>query len=312
MSMSKNQEYECPSCGKIHEVKIYDSINVTVDPSLKKIVTFNTFNLLKCKQCNQEYPINVDFIYHDMEKQFLIYLKVNNENIPALDIGQFSSYRLRIVEDRNELIEKVLIFDDQMSDLDIELIKFVNFNLMAKFNMNEKIFYNGLRKKLLRENQYIFYQLGEEQSREHIVGMNSFPKEFISKYSNPKYAPNGEWLAINSEFVLELLEVSGAVKKLETTSVHILDLYKGYIKEKWKIDKDIDFETYKEFRDENNELYAVRFPESYKDVGYDESIESMDELFDKIFENINNAQLKIKVVSKDEWFILKNENITRT
>lgn len=72
MTMLTVREIECPECHLKQEVEIWESVNVSLDPNLKRKLFEGHINFLKCQKCAHEFPIDVPLLYHDMEKQFLV------------------------------------------------------------------------------------------------------------------------------------------------------------------------------------------------------------------------------------------------
>ena len=72
MSKQSQHEIECPECGKAQIVSVWDSVNVTLDPSLRDRLFKGEINQFKCDDCDFMSFINMDFLYHDMERKFAV------------------------------------------------------------------------------------------------------------------------------------------------------------------------------------------------------------------------------------------------
>ena len=82
MSSISIKSLKCPNCNKEFEFGTYDSINVTLNPDLKKDVLNGNIFKCRCPNCNEEGPLIYPFLYHDMEKHFMIHLaNYNDDNI---------------------------------------------------------------------------------------------------------------------------------------------------------------------------------------------------------------------------------------
>lgn len=121
MSSSIKEKIICPQCNTSQDAQIYSSINVTVNPSLKEIFLNKKINWVKCVECGMEIFIPVEFVYHDMDKQFLVIFKHSNSNsthtekkfseyAEQLKIAEYMSYPI-IVTDPNELMISVMYCD---------------------------------------------------------------------------------------------------------------------------------------------------------------------------------------------------------
>ncbi len=72
--MSKMIPYElqCPHCGNKQKTMVWDSLNVTLDPSLKKKLYAAEINLLECTKCRNKTFINAPLLYHDMTQKYCV------------------------------------------------------------------------------------------------------------------------------------------------------------------------------------------------------------------------------------------------
>ena len=57
----------CPKCHSNFEKEVWQSINVTIDPNLKKELRDYKFFLYTCPKCGFEFVSYYNFLYHDME-----------------------------------------------------------------------------------------------------------------------------------------------------------------------------------------------------------------------------------------------------
>jgi len=72
MSMQIQFPMDCPKCGKRQEIPIWKSINSSSDPELKQALFQGQINQFRCFKCGYEGHIDIDFIYHDMKRKFLV------------------------------------------------------------------------------------------------------------------------------------------------------------------------------------------------------------------------------------------------
>jgi len=135
MSIRKSGKITCPKCSCKYEVNIWDSVNVSVDKGAKEdILSQKLFNHC-CPECGEVTHLLCDCLYHDKDKQLLIYLLPNYdekneilmENLKELTnnfTSEFSdNYTLRAVKTSNELREKIKIFDGGLEDTIVEMCK---------------------------------------------------------------------------------------------------------------------------------------------------------------------------------------------
>jgi len=120
----------CPHCDSSQDFKIYDSINVTLNPDFKEKLLNGELTTFKCENCGYSVETAYLLLYHDMDKKLMIYLDPNSElceeqleESSMLPSMLDPSYQFRIVTTRNELVEKILIFEYNLDDLPLELLK---------------------------------------------------------------------------------------------------------------------------------------------------------------------------------------------
>lgn len=137
MSKVHTIKLECKSCSHEMDFTVWDSVNVSLDPDMKeKVLNGEIFNI-KCPNCGKSHFIDYPTLYHDMDKQCMIYYLRDNESIKQiynlyLDRNKNNSFfntlkhtTIRIVTSPLELEEKILIFDNNLDDRLIELSKLI-------------------------------------------------------------------------------------------------------------------------------------------------------------------------------------------
>lgn len=134
--MARMEQVVCPKCGKMHEMEVFEVVNVAMQPELKEAVLDRSIFGFECPECKtiSEYVYNV--WYHDPEKKMMIFLAGSSDEDeaeraiiriiensrtqnPFADMG----YTLRIVRNPQQLREKILIADFNRDDRVIEVCK---------------------------------------------------------------------------------------------------------------------------------------------------------------------------------------------
>lgn len=72
MSRKEKTNLICEKCGKEFFAERYDSINVTLDPELRKKFLSNELYLFKCPHCGNVHYKPYPVLYHDMEHKFMV------------------------------------------------------------------------------------------------------------------------------------------------------------------------------------------------------------------------------------------------
>jgi hypothetical protein len=122
VSTSSVQSIACPACGKQQSVTFWTSIDTVQDPKLKEILLEGKLNRKVCSGCLTEFIIETNLLYHDSKQKLMIWLSQSDEppETPAEE-----DYTLRTVKWRNQLYEKIHIFDDGLDDRLVEIVKAV-------------------------------------------------------------------------------------------------------------------------------------------------------------------------------------------
>ena len=76
MSMPRGMKITCPDCQKEGNFTIWHSINVDVDPETREKVKSGELFEYTCKNCGKKNLVEYRFLYHDMEKKFLIFFAI--------------------------------------------------------------------------------------------------------------------------------------------------------------------------------------------------------------------------------------------
>ncbi len=126
MTEYRMEELACPKCGHKHTLRKYARINVTEKHHLKEDILKNRLFAFACESCQFSAPLTYESLYLDSKKKLAIYLAPamlpeTEEELKRLN--QEIEGTKRLVDNINDLKEKILIADMQFDDRVIELIK---------------------------------------------------------------------------------------------------------------------------------------------------------------------------------------------
>lgn len=211
MSLPYETTVTCPGCGAVQAFHAWRSLNVTLEPETKQKFLRGDFTRVTCTQCAWSGPVVYPFLYHDMEKQLMIWLWLDGgePDLNALPPGEeMKGYRLRFVATQNELLEKILLFDADLDDRVIECLKFMIHTRAAERNQplaGELYFaFNG---KVAEGSDQVVFELVKGSGKEGVT----IP---IKTYQNlaaslaPKLSSMGagdQWLRVGRDFVQALI-----------------------------------------------------------------------------------------------------------
>jgi len=69
-------------CGHLVDMKIYNSVNITLNPELLDKVKKREINNYKCDKCGEKNELAYQFLYHDMNKKQWIWVFPENKKKP--------------------------------------------------------------------------------------------------------------------------------------------------------------------------------------------------------------------------------------
>ena len=136
MTKFSKEQYECPYCKNMEENTMYETVNVTLNPSLREKVFSGEIFECTCTKCGKTTTILYNLLYHDMTNKFMIYftptdIESINQHFNEL-LSRYPGLRRplhRTVDRINALKEKVLILEAGLNDIVIEFAK-----VMAKYS----------------------------------------------------------------------------------------------------------------------------------------------------------------------------------
>lgn len=137
MSINYKQSIKCPQCGHLQEMNVWSSITCDDSPDLKQDLLEAKINIFRCEDCGQAALVPAPLLYHDKDKKLLISFTPCNDNTQKLklfeevkkasreseELKEYEDYNLRFVTVYDELLEKLLIFDNGLHDKVIEVLK---------------------------------------------------------------------------------------------------------------------------------------------------------------------------------------------
>lgn len=182
----------CPKCGKMHTLPKYTLINVTEKPEYKEMLLKNQLFLFGCEECGLKAPLTYDCIYLDRKKKLVIAMSLEEpkewkELVEEL-AGQ-TGYQKRIVDNINDMKEKILIFDNLLDDRIVEMSKVMLLkqlenemkddvlqNVLFDYSGSEMFFIVFFEKKGVGRIPFsIDFYRGVKQNYESKIGPHSTP-----------------------------------------------------------------------------------------------------------------------------------------
>ena len=142
MTKSEVEELECPKCGHRHQLKKYSLINVTEKPDLKEKILKNHVFYFDCENCDLVAPLTYDSYYLDSKKKLLILLSPSVTPKLEEEMKNWENRKdltKRIVDNINDLKEKIMIADNHLDDRVIEIIKIQYLRQLERELVNDTL-----------------------------------------------------------------------------------------------------------------------------------------------------------------------------
>ena len=207
MTKLSTADAKCPSCQNTWKQVIHSSANVTLDPTLKERVLSGDIFKFKCPQCGQVTHAQYDCLYHDMSKALMISLTSAADldqktqalggalgAIPTRDL-----YVLRIVHSVQDLWEKIFIFDAELNDGIVELMKVI------LPGQDESFKGAMLRFQALDDTGSLAFAVIRPNSKVQFV---SIPRDYYDAVRTKAFADlegltskGGQWLKVDFDFI---------------------------------------------------------------------------------------------------------------
>lgn len=144
MSQQKTYSIKCPECDHDQDVKLYESINIGVEPILRDTLLSNEVNNITCSACGFEFRVDKTLLYNDPPRGFMVYCIPESEGDPdvitemiqravaeaeAALPGGSSGPTIHLTSTRTEMIEKIFILE---ADLDPRIIEYIKYSIFTR------------------------------------------------------------------------------------------------------------------------------------------------------------------------------------
>jgi hypothetical protein len=195
---------------------VWRTVNVTLDPALRKKVLEDSLHSAQCPNCKQSIEFQSDLLYHDMDRQFMISLVRSERGTPfTVDTkfleragGMTPKHRLRFVTSYNQLREKILIFEAGLNDFAVELLKMLVWE--AKFSekqiTDDSMYFCAINTQTPEAPHLTFecYEAGKPLAHTQVPYCT-----YAQILTNPKAEKLrayrlGEWIQVNQSNLYEL------------------------------------------------------------------------------------------------------------
>ena len=140
MSTTIKKESACPQCGEGEIFTIISGINSEENPELKEEILKETLFDWKCKRCGYAAQMSYPMVFHDPKKGYMVALYRTGTKGNKIEVTPaISGLVKRRVKNLSELKEKIMIFDAELDDVSVELVKNAICTIIKKTYKNNKV-----------------------------------------------------------------------------------------------------------------------------------------------------------------------------
>ena len=218
MSITAKANAACSKCGEKSEIAVYKSINISENPELKDKIRNGSMFIWKCPHCGQANLARYETLYHDPEKKVMIWLMPSGE-LPESQMEAIANhtramggYKLRMVKDVGELMEKILIFDAGLDDMAVEMCKYVTkMEIMSK-NRNSAAetasaaFHFHHIEETEGEKFLVFIYPSAGQMMSLNIGFNVYEDSLGIISRNPDIVPSEPFMKISQDWISSFMK----------------------------------------------------------------------------------------------------------
>lgn len=152
MGQIKTYSITCSKCKYVGNIAVSDTVNIDSTTDNKEKIMKRLFFKFRCPECKNDFQAEYPVLFESLENNVLLYFvpkadEKKLEKVKNLAVSNDFGKKMRIINNQNELVEKLLIFDDGYDDIIIEYLKTVIEKSVAK-EQKEKmkdLYYSGMR-----------------------------------------------------------------------------------------------------------------------------------------------------------------------
>ena len=198
--------------GHVQPFVLWRSLNVTLDMDRKQELLDHTLTSSTCEACGTSASVVYPLLYHDMGQKLMIWLWPEPGDPDYGNSRQFrimKGYRFRIVRTINELVEKILVFDENCDDREVEIFKFLLRGQRENDSdpLDGTLYFLGIQRGEDGDDILGFEHVPESGSESFGLPMSVYRDAVASfrrdiRLEEPK---RGTWLRVDAGFVQALV-----------------------------------------------------------------------------------------------------------
>ena len=137
MSVQRTYPISCPRCAATFEAALFDSVTLVPDGAERAALLENRINLVRCDACGSEFRVDKPLLVHDVAAHRVVYW-LPGETVEGAErqaLETLAAYagaadpkglpEMRVVLERNELVDKLFVLESGLDDRLVEYLKLV-------------------------------------------------------------------------------------------------------------------------------------------------------------------------------------------
>lgn len=211
MSLPRQIEVTCSDCGSTQPFTTWQTLNAQLNPDAKEALMQGELTRLTCTKCGSATDVVYPLLYHDSDRKLMIWLGGNQRALEtgALPVTAFMrDYQFRVVTTRNQLVEKIRIFESGLDDRLLEFAKFIFRRGAANAGrtLNGELLFNGPGQTATGEAaiQFVLLTSGEP---EYLTTLMSQLEKYSRALGDRLPAAKAEaarWIAVDADYAAKL------------------------------------------------------------------------------------------------------------
>lgn len=215
MSLNTEQSIRCPKCGQMKSMTVWQSVRAE-DTDLKADILKRKLNIFECDICGAQALYPEPLLYTDDDKKLMLtfapcpdketakkmYEEIRDTSRKSGELENLSGYNLRFVSDYNDLMEKVLIFDNDLNDKVIEFIKMLILSQEPEKASKRKIIFG---KKENNEIEFLVQDMSDGMMYTSKVPMLTYDTVLEQLKQTGVKMYSFDWEIVNTEYASKLL-----------------------------------------------------------------------------------------------------------
>lgn len=216
MSLNSKQKVKCPKCGQMVDVTVWNSITVKDSPDLKQDLLGGKVNMFHCPSCSHTALMPTPLLYHDADKRLMIsfspcddpilksqlFENIKKTSKESGELKNLDGYNLRFVTDYNELLEKILIFDKDMNDKTIEMIKLMILSQDVEKSVDRVCRFGKVENDTM---EFMIYDMKENQTYTSKVPYETYKTVHQSLKESGVKPYSFDWEMVDASYATRLI-----------------------------------------------------------------------------------------------------------